>query len=245
MFDFLGDPVFSKFSVFFQSPKEEHSGDEAPVAVPKATIPIPAEASSASPSVNNPPPNDIRIRNPGAHPPSHSNDKVMIVSGDSQNMVVDLSAVPLDLREAIISGTAILALPDELNQRLEPGYTMIAIPQDHEYEILPSPKNYHPPHPKDPKEGSEGRDNYATKNLAQVWDVMQHKSKGKRITTVLPFHPNQDSHVSLSSLFPSPKICLPVHKTNDDEVSTKKVCNFAKLCMTSWQFCDCVHIFCF
>lgn len=119
------------------------------------------------------------------------NDKVMIVSGDSQNMVVDLSGVPLDLREAIISGSALVALPDGLNQRLEAGYTMITVPQDHAYEILPSPK----PKPKDSKEPPEGRDNYATKNLAQVWDVLQQKGKGKRITTVLPFHPNQDSHV--------------------------------------------------
>ncbi|CAG7733934.1 unnamed protein product, partial [Allacma fusca] len=39
-------------------------------------------------------------------------------------MVVDLSAVPPDLREAILAGTALITLPDGAKKRLEPGYTM-------------------------------------------------------------------------------------------------------------------------
>lgn len=50
---------------------------------------------------------------------------------------------------------------------------------------------------------------YGTKNKTQIWDVMQQQSvqqtliegkngKKKQITTILPFHPNQDVYVSHS-----------------------------------------------
>jgi len=130
----------------------------------------------------------------------------MIVAGDSQNMVVHLSAVPLDLREAIISGTALVTLPDGLGQQLEPGYTMINLPQDHEYEHIPpypSPKSDRRNPPKSSYRDDRGK--YGTKNLTHVWDVMQHgsgaKGKAKRVTTVIPYHPNQDAHVSFTALF--------------------------------------------
>lgn len=165
--------------------------------------------SELSQNSNSHPPNpNPNTSSTGTGPPagSSSNDKVMIVTGDSQNMVVDLSAVPLDLRNAIISGTTMVTLPDGLNSRLEPGYTMITLPQDHEYEHIPP----YPPKESIPK--NPARDDvskYGTKNMTHVWDVMQHsnlgkgnyKGKGKRITTVLPFHPNQDAHVSTSLIY--------------------------------------------
>jgi hypothetical protein len=57
-------------------------------------------------------------------------DKVMIVTGDSKNMVVDLSGVPQDLRDAIIAGTALITLPDGLNSSVsrKGGYTIVSIP---------------------------------------------------------------------------------------------------------------------
>lgn len=161
--------------------------------------------------------------------------KVMIVTGDSQNFVVDLSEVPLDLKNAIVSGTALITLPDGLDTMLQPGYTMITIPATQNQQQSSSKKpsgasrNSHRGKGDDVKPlvtsgggrskgtGLSSDDDecklFATKNKAQIWDVLQQnkieaqgegdedtggresKSK-KKITTIFPFHPNQDSYVS-------------------------------------------------
>lgn len=160
--------------------------------------------------------------------------KVMIVTGDSQNIVVDLSGVPLDLKNAIVSGTALITLPDGLDTMLQPGYTMITIPatqnQSSSRKHAGASRSSHRGRGDDVKplvtSGGGGRSKasaglssddecklFATKNKAQIWDVLQQnkidaqgegdeetggrgsKSK-KKITTIFPFHPNQDSHVS-------------------------------------------------
>ena len=129
----------------------------------------------------------------------------MIISGDSQNMVVDLTAVPSELRTAIIAGTTLMQLPATTDFRqhphphqLEPGYTLITIPPEIRGQLG----------------GGEGVDGdeerlqgkFSRHNLTQIWNVMQANLMGgggdgnrkkKDVTTVLPFHPNHDAHVSL------------------------------------------------
>lgn len=190
----------------------------------------------------------IQVEDESPHAESFPS-KVMIVTGDSQNIVVDLSGVPLDLKNAIVSGTALITLPDGLDTMLQPGYTMITIPatntarpmspksSSHSQLVVeggstlgssPSGGNPHrktlgkdgvvkiamgqdddkPLVTKGSSSGSGSDDEcklFSTKNKTQIWDVIQQTvgkqdtigSKGKKkITTIFPFHPNQDSYVS-------------------------------------------------
>jgi hypothetical protein len=180
----------------------------------------------------------------------------MIVTGDSQNMVVDLSGVPQDLRDAIISGTALITLPDGLkNSSIKGGYTIVSLPtssttthsksnannsnassttsthqhtstkttgnkrlpsgEENEIKALSTPStstnlnlNVHQLERGELYDQIFNNYAYGNKNKTQIWNVMQQSvqqtlieganGKKKRITTVLPFHPNQDVYVSKS-----------------------------------------------
>lgn len=199
----------------------------------------------------------IQVEDDDSNLPETLPSKVMIVTGDSQNIVVDLSGVPHDLKNAIVSGTALITLPDGLDKMLQPGYTMITIPasksitssssktpsaaggvgaedgkptpatavggarsinkngnnKDAAINITIGIDDEKPLVP--PGGGSSSSNNssddecklFGTKNKAQIWDVLQntmgkqHDAGGggknkKKITTVFPFHPNQDAYVS-------------------------------------------------
>jgi len=145
--------------------------------------------SSKSPSKSS---NSSSVHSSNSSEPSNfgANNKVMIVTGDRGNMVVDLSQVPQGLRDAILSGTALITLPEGINDLLQPGYAMIDIPPDEGDDAIKNAAAFP----------------YGVNNKTQFWDVMQHngstipekhsKKNSKKLTTVFPFHPNQDTYVS-------------------------------------------------